>query len=111
MILSASSAIPRAAAYASPALANPWIASDQIYGDREFWGRGVCPADSSACSRSMIWAPRICNGRGSTWSATRTVTSQPAIARSKSHPPANFTTSMTFAATTSSRYLMSCSAA
>ena len=51
--------------------------------------------------------PEDLQGRQSEGSARSTVTSHPAIARSKSHPPANFTTSTTPAATTCSRYLMS----
>jgi len=43
-------------------------------------------------------------GRSSTFPSTATVTSQPAIARSKIRPPIDVTTSATFVASTCSRY-------
>jgi len=51
-------------------------------------------------SRSSAVAPTIASGRGSAQSATSTLTSHPALARSHNQPPADCTTSAVLAPTT-----------
>ena len=65
---------------------------------------GILTIDANSTPRSSVVTPRIVNARGSSRSATNTLTSQPARARSHNHPPADCTTSTVLNPTALSRY-------
>ena len=64
-------------------------------------GRGALPDPATGIA---TLPPKMRIARSSTFPSTVTVTSHPAIARSKISPPIDVTTSATFVATTCSRY-------
>ena len=62
---------------------DPRVAVEQIGGDRERLRMGPSSHDREDGFEIVYSAPRISSGRRSSWSPTRTVTSQPAITRSQ----------------------------